>query len=247
MVSDPPWTRDELILACDLIMDNGWRQIRESDPRAKELSELLKRASIHPPERRSPKFRSTGSVSRKTADLETARPDHEGGKTRGSKEGREVLDDFMNSPHEMHAAAVEIRNGILSGEFSAGLTEEVTWDIAFPEDVGFREGRLLAGRYFRRERDRRLRARKIADFLKTADRVRCEVCYFDFEAVYGPHGSNYIECHHVVPLHVSGETETRLADLILLCSNCHRMIHYRAQWLHPDDLRTLVRQQDSNA
>ncbi|WP_280478710.1 HNH endonuclease [Nocardia asiatica] len=247
MVSDPPWTRDELILACDLVMDNGWRQIREQDPRAVELSELLNRASIHPPERRSPRFRSTGSVSRKTADLETAHPDHRGGKTRGSKQDREVLADFRSSPDEMRAAAVEIRKGILSGEFAGKSTDDVTWDVAFPRDVGFREGKLLAGRYFRRERDPRLRAQKIADFLKTEDRVRCEVCYFDFEAVYGPHGANYIECHHVVPLHVSGETKTRLADLILLCANCHRMIHYRSQWLRPDELRALVRQHDSRA
>ncbi|WP_330229271.1 HNH endonuclease [Nocardia sp. NBC_00508] len=240
MVSNPDWTRDELILACDLMMDGGWRQIRATDSRAVELSALLKRASIHPPDRRTDKFRSIGSVSRKTADIATVHPAYRGGKTRGSKLDREVLDDFLISPDEMRSAAAEIRKGIVSGEFAAGSTEDVTWDVAFPEDVGFREGKLLAGRYFRRERDRRLRAQKIAEFLETADRVRCEVCYFDFEAVYGPHGSDYIECHHVVPLHVSGETKTKLADLILLCANCHRMIHYRPQWLHPEDLRALV-------
>ncbi|MEU6830039.1 HNH endonuclease [Nocardia beijingensis] len=80
----------------------------------------------------------------------------------------------------------------------------------------------------------------MAAFLETEDRVRCEVCSFDFETVYGPHGAEYIECHHVVPLHVSGETETTLADLMLMCANCHRMIHYRSPWLDPEELRALL-------
>jgi 5-methylcytosine-specific restriction protein A len=34
----PDWTRDELILACELAEDNGWQQVYDTDPRAKELS-----------------------------------------------------------------------------------------------------------------------------------------------------------------------------------------------------------------
>ena len=29
---------------------------------------------------------------------------------------------------------------------------------------------------------------------------KCMACGFDFESVYGKHGKNYIEVHHVVPL-----------------------------------------------
>ncbi|WP_405166055.1 HNH endonuclease [Nocardia sp. NBC_01499] len=85
-----------------------------------------------------------------------------------------------------------------------------------------------------------MRKKKIAAFLKSEDRVRCEVCAFDFKATYGERGEGYIEVHHVIPLHVSGETKTKLSDLILLCSNCHRMIHTGSQWLHPDELRALL-------
>jgi predicted HNH restriction endonuclease len=35
-------------------------------------------------------------------------------------------------------------------------------------------------------------------------------------------------------------TKTKLADLALVCSNCHRMIHRRARWLTIDELRDLV-------
>ena len=36
---------------------------------------------------------------------------------------------------------------------------------------------------------------------------------------------------------------TRLADLALLCSNCHRMIHRTKQWLTVEELKELVEQQ----
>jgi 5-methylcytosine-specific restriction protein A len=45
------------------------------------------------------------------------------------------------------------------------------------------------------------------------------VCGFDFEATYGARGARYTECHHAVPLHVSGKKTTRLVDLVLLCAN----------------------------
>jgi hypothetical protein len=35
--------------------------------------------------------------------------------------------------------------------------------------------------------------------------------------------------------------KTRLADLALLCANCHRMIHARRPWLTLDELRGLLR------
>ncbi|WP_405140686.1 HNH endonuclease [Sphaerisporangium sp. NBC_01403] len=49
----------------------------------------------------------------------------------------------------------------------------------------------------------------------------------DFERPYGDCGAGYIECHHVIPLHQAGEGLTKLADLALICANCHRMIHRR--------------------
>jgi hypothetical protein len=39
--ASPPWTRDEVILACDLVVANGGHELRTGDPRVTELSELL--------------------------------------------------------------------------------------------------------------------------------------------------------------------------------------------------------------
>lgn len=73
--------------------------------------------------------------------------------------------------------------------------------------------------------------------------VNCIVCNFNFEAVYGERGRDYIEIHHLKPLSTLNEpmrvdAET---DLVPVCSNCHRMIHRRAeQVLLPDQLRQLM-------
>lgn len=39
-------------------------------------------------------------------------------------------------------------------------------------------------------------------------------------------GDGYIESHHIKPLSELKEGEvTRIDDLMMVCSNCHRMIH----------------------
>lgn len=70
--------------------------------------------------------------------------------------------------------------------------------------------------HLRRERDPRLRREKIADAKRRGLPIACEVCGFDFGRAYGPHGADFIECHHRTPLHVTGQTQTRKADLALL-------------------------------
>ncbi|RMD59199.1 hypothetical protein D6833_11785 [Candidatus Parcubacteria bacterium] len=54
-------------------------------------------------------------------------------------------------------------------------------------------------------------------------------CGFDFESVYGERGKGYIEVHHVVPIsRLDGETLVDPEkDVVVLCANCHRMVHRR--------------------
>lgn len=56
------------------------------------------------------------------------------------------------------------------------------------------------------------------------NKLFCECCNFNFAKVYPGHGENFIECHHRLPIH-QGERITKLEDLALVCSNCHRMLH----------------------
>ena len=78
-------------------------------------------------------------------------------------------------------------------------------------------------------------------FLKQHGRVFCEACEFDLQGKYGERGDGYIECHHMKPIPElkPGEKMTN-ADLALLCSNCHRMVHRRKPWLTLEKLRDVV-------
>jgi 5-methylcytosine-specific restriction enzyme A len=235
---EPTWARDELILACDLVRDNGWKGLGANDPRVQELSDLLQQLPIHPMEVRGPKFRNPNGVGRKTWDIATHHPDYRGAPTNAGTTDLEVLRGFLEREDEMRQAAQLIRDGISSGEL-VDVTEDVL-DVDDLDDGEATEGRLLERRHFARERDRNLRAKKIARHLQRHSELACEICGFDFRAVYGDHGVGYIECHHTTPLHASGETKTKLNDLILVCANCHRMIHRRNPWLTAEQLRVFI-------
>ncbi|WP_336716283.1 HNH endonuclease [Arthrobacter sp. USHLN218] len=230
------WTRDEIILACDLVQRNGWKGMNPSHQDIRELSRLLKASPLHPVQDRDDKFRNPNGVARKTWDIATQHPDYPKKRTKGNRLDREVLEDFRMDPQGMRAAAREIRIAIERQEVPTLFWLEPEGD----DEEGAVEGRLLLARHRRRERDPGLRRKKIEAHQKNGQATVCEVCSFDFGTTYGSRGKDYIEVHHVLPLHVSGETRTKLGDLAMLCANCHRMIHRGRQWLTPAELKDLI-------
>ncbi|MGY5630868.1 HNH endonuclease [Streptomyces sp. UC1A3] len=238
----PDWTRDEIILACDLAMANGWKRLEFDDPRVVELSALLQTMPIHPEELRNELFRNPNGVARKTVDITSRHPDYQGKPTNGNALDVEVMNDFLARPTEMMEVAQRIREGLDTGDL-----QDLPSDAEEEDDYSAPEGRLLFRRHKSRERDKRLRKRKIDAVLRQGRRLACEACDFDFEVTYGPRGAGYIECHHIVPLHEAGEGRTKLSDLALICANCHRMIHRRAPWPTPSDLRVLIQKSRDGA
>lgn len=113
------------------------------------------------------------------------------------------------------------------GWFDDGID---SFDRADIRDVAAREGQLRRREIWHRHREQGLRFAKI-DRVRGAhpdDRLTCQVpnCGFDFEMVYGELGRGYAEVHHIVALReLDPGTITTLDDLIVVCSNCHRMIH----------------------
>lgn len=104
------------------------------------------------------------------------------------------------------------------------------------------EGRLVLRQHLRRERDPVLREAKRKDALRKNRSLACEVCGFDFVAVYGPIGDGFCEVHHIRALgEADGEVHTRLSDLAIVCSNCHRMIHRQRPMLNIQELRKRLR------
>ncbi|MEU3746168.1 MULTISPECIES: HNH endonuclease [Streptomyces] len=232
------WVRDELLLACALVVENGWQELRQTDQRVHELSGLLRSLPLHGDAVADPRFRSANSVSRKTTDIATAHPAHTGGSTKGGKPTQEIVADFVEHEADMMATAKALRVGIENGELcrSPHSANETTPD----GDTSALEGRLLVRWALYRERDRGLRRRKIKHAQRLRQSLQCEVCSFDFGQTYGPLGVGYVEVHHRLPLHISGPRETKLEDLAFLCANCHRMCHRNHEgesWRTPDALR----------
>lgn len=225
------WTRDEIILACALVSENEWRGARASEPAVQELSDLLRRAPIHPATDRDGAFRSPNSVQRKTFDIATQHPDYGGKQTKGNRLDRVVLRSFLDDLEPMRAVARAIRLAILCDAVAEPVVAEVE-----ASDMVRPEGTILLAQHLVREREPRLRSEKLKAVADRGQRPSCEVCSFDFGRVYGTLGEGYIEVHHRLPLHASGPTLTTLSDLALLCANCHRMIHRSKAWLTPEQL-----------
>lgn len=83
------------------------------------------------------------------------------------------------------------------------------------------ENRRVVRQHISRERDSAL-----AEERKIQDGYCCQICKMTFSKVYGDIGKEFAEAHHVVPLsRLKKEVQSSLADLITVCSNCHRMLH----------------------
>lgn len=237
------WTREEIIIVCAELKANDWVAHRARSKEADEVSALLNRAEFVPKGQRDDDFRSPASVQRKMYDLSTLLPTYTGKQTKGGRTTREVLEAFLDRPEEMAALAARLRAGIDSMNnppFGIEDAIDTDWESdadALDADFEAEEGSPLLVRHYRRERNRTIRKRKLAAVKAAGIPLACEVCEFHFGATYGEVGDGYIEVHHVLPLHASGPTTTRLADLVLLCSNCHRMIHRARPWLAPEELR----------
>ncbi len=71
-------------------------------------------------------------------------------------------------------------------------------------------------------------------------RLPCDVCGFDFLAVYGPIGAGFAEAHHKTSLAGSPKHGriTSLDDFAMVCANCHRMLHRTPELPSIESLRT---------
>ena len=109
------------------------------------------------------------------------------------------------------------------------------------EDDEFSEGKILLKSHLQRERNVKLIELSKKKFIEKHGRLYCEVCGFDFEATYGELGNNFIEAHHIKPVSQMTENEkTSIDDIVMVCSNCHSMIHRKKPWLTIDKLKTII-------
>lgn len=148
----------------------------------------------------------------------------------------DVWHNFTNDPKKLSETAKAIHLIVEKGAVPKASQEE---DEEFAEAE---EGRILTRVHRSRERSRKLVEQKKASVLKASGKLKCEACSFDFEEAYGERGKGFIEVHHIKPVHtLAAGDKTRLEDLALLCSNCHRIVHARQPWLTIEKLARVSR------
>lgn len=108
----------------------------------------------------------------------------------------------------------------------------------------FPEGKIVERTHKARERNSQVIFRAKKRFKKENGRLFCQVCGFDFENTYGIIGKDFIEGHHTIAVsEMSTDHRTRVEDIAMLCSNCHKMIHKKRPWLTMEDINKLLKKE----
>lgn len=234
---NPPWDRDELILALDLYFSPEIGTIGSNSKAVIALSLLLGRMGVLTGRTTNPNYRNPAGVAMKLMNFRRLDPSYttEGrvGLTRGNKDEPIVWELYAHDKLRLRATAEAIRVAVEGN--SSQAVADIGDDVTIEDAV---EGRILTRLHRVRERSRKLAEAKKKQAVSVNGTLRCEACGFAFEARYGERGRGFIEVHHVKPLHTLANAEkTKLDDLALVCANCHRMIHARQPWLNLEELR----------
>lgn len=221
----PKWHRDEIILALDLYYTIEPKEMDNKNPMVIELSEYLNKLPIHKEREVNKKFRNPNGVGLKLSNFKAIDPDFDGkGMSSYSKTDKIIFFEFRGKNRELKSIANQIKSTITNQEINQKL-----YLIPNEEDDEFysvREGRVIYKLHKLRERDNKINKKKKDTYFKQNGKLDCEVCEFDFFKTYGNLGKGFIEAHHRIPLSkINGETKTKMNDLALVCSNCHRMLH----------------------
>lgn len=208
------WSRDELILALDLYFEIGYAgESSDADLRVGALAGLVNSLSS----RDGSQPIGARDVSAILGDYLRFDPNHAVMPARIGETAERVWDTFASDLPRLRQTAESIR---------ANASVEPMRGSDLEGEIEFEEGRILTRIHFARERNATLVATKKRLLLTQTGRLECEGCGFDFQKVYGDLGEGFAECHHTAPVAtLTPGTNTRLTDLCILCSNCHRMIH----------------------
>lgn len=230
---NPPWTRDELIVGMDAYFDLFPSEIGPSHARIIELSRQLNELPFHREASRTPTFRNPTGIAMELRTFLKYDSRYAGrGLSKGSRLGGEIWREFSDNRALLRDTARAI---LAAGQQLSALPPRIA------SDASFFEGGLLIRLHLVRERSRAAVRAKRDSVLASGGRLVCEVCAFDFAAAYGELGIGLAECHHITPLHkLTRQSRTRLIDLAIVCSNCHRVLHHNEGTLTLEGLRAVV-------
>ncbi len=227
---NPTWTREETILALDLLYRKG--PLDRHHPDVIELSGFLRGAIFVPATDRQPSFRNPDGVALKLQNLLSAAQPGRG--LQASATDKQVVADF---PEARRSELAQIAATLRAVPQSLS---DVSQSVI--EDVEFAEGSLLTKLHLVRERSPKVRKALLA--AHGAGPLMCEICNHSRPALARPIQESLFEAHHRLPLSASAARKTRVADVALLCACCHRLIHkliaLERRWVQPAEVSGLL-------
>ncbi|MBK8555966.1 MAG: restriction endonuclease [Lewinellaceae bacterium] len=109
-MKNPPWHRDEIILALDLYFDPTLGPVDKSNPKIIALSEMLNRLPIFNIRPDEEKFRNPNGVTLKLSNFKAIDPEYHGtGMSSFSKLDKEVFETFSKNKALLHQLASDIQ------------------------------------------------------------------------------------------------------------------------------------------
>ncbi|MCO5235222.1 MAG: HNH endonuclease [Chitinophagaceae bacterium] len=161
-----------------------------------------------------------------------------------------ILGSQMKAANFTFSSSRAVTNGQPSSEQKAEeITDDTTGQDLFvaeeDDEISFPEGKEIYRLHKSKERNKELIRLAKERHLKNDEKLSCQVCGFSFVNTYGEIGHGFIEAHHIFPIsELTEETATKIEDLALVCSNCHRMLHRRRPWLTIDNLKAIRQPND---
>src|SRR5579885_1906923 len=219
---NPPWSRDELILALDLYLSQGLLDDRSPDVIA--LSEDLR--CLAAVEQNDPEvFRNPNGVAMKLGNFAALDPGYNGkGLSAGGKGDREVWNEFVHTPSVLRAAASAIRSRVRKDN-SLGELVEVESDKDFkPELIGDTRTRLATSIVARRGQTR------FRQVLLEAYEGRC--AFSGFDAV------DALEAAHI--LAYMGNESNHVCNGLLLRADLHTLFDLGLLAVEPDTMTIVI-------
>lgn len=212
------FTRDEAILALDVLYFAEDLRLNKESKEIVELSELLNELPIIPISARGEVFRNCSGISKQ---INTFRRSYSKG-IKNSNVGAifyATADEFKEKRDELHRIACAIRKNyqyFKAATFGSEL-----------ENEGYPEGALLYHLH------RILEAR---DGRKIVSVKSCEICHLNLSEVYKPVPGSFLQNHLLVPVtELDGSKCYKADDFITVCPNCHAMLHKYRPWVTRDN------------
>ncbi|MCD7774060.1 MAG: hypothetical protein LUH40_00555 [Clostridiales bacterium] len=216
------FTRDEVILALDVLYSSENGRVSADSDEIRELSLLLNRLPIHPAESRRAYFRSPNGI---TAQLMRFRSCFSSGK-RGQHVGNSLFDialEYENKTDELHSIARAIRKN--ESAFVSPYGSPL-------EDIGFPEGVLLGHLHSIIEQ---------RDGAKAEIRDYCEVCSIRPAICYRNSGQLLQNHLTVAPTAMDYAKKYRAESFLTVCPTCHAALHRCRPWLTKENCGDILR------